>query len=291
MLWSSHGEQRQLNLQAEPGGCGKLVIRNARMVILRLGGVFVHSTCSTLLVRSNFLDVPMFPWRSAPLAARTIRSRSFWRAAPGGSLHTRVILNVAPTAVGATSSSWATPVLGRPLGDVDLDRVRLALLERAAVAEAAIGIGTGNDHRAGAVHATPAQVLFGRLRPRSCVDTARHAHGPVDEQRLDEGGARSGRAVLDQRLPQHGGAAGHQRRGHARPAVEEEERVRRGPEVVEGLATSRDSVEDARPRRHDVRLYPGLRWVRGFENATMPVGGLFACRSDLIGSDGKSEGQ
>src|SRR5947209_7996820 len=49
-----------------------------------------QTTCSTLLRRSKPLDVPMFPCRSLPSAAVTIRSRSFCRESPLGSDQTSV---------------------------------------------------------------------------------------------------------------------------------------------------------------------------------------------------------
>ena len=64
-------------------------MRWARMVIFASpGAIFFQKTCSTLLSRSKSLDVPILPCRSWPSAAITIRSRSFCRSAPAGSVQT-----------------------------------------------------------------------------------------------------------------------------------------------------------------------------------------------------------
>ncbi len=113
----------QLTCQAYAYGCGKFVIRKARKTTAAWpGGMPAHTICSTLFWRSNLRDVPMFPCRSSPFAARTIRSRSFWSSGPGGSLHTSVILNVTT------------------LGDLYLDRFLLPLIQWTALAQTGTGI-------------------------------------------------------------------------------------------------------------------------------------------------------
>src|SRR5450432_18458 len=62
-------------------------------------GMLSHTTCSTLLTRSKFFDVPMLPWRAWPFDAVTIRSRSFCSLAPGGSDQTSVTFKVGPVPV------------------------------------------------------------------------------------------------------------------------------------------------------------------------------------------------
>lgn len=73
-------------------------------------GRLFQTNCSTLLTRSNLRDVAvMFPCRSRPLAARTIRSRSFCSASPGGSDHTSVIFRSVPALVTGTVNFSSSP--------------------------------------------------------------------------------------------------------------------------------------------------------------------------------------
>src|SRR4051812_29001129 len=143
------------------------------------------------------------------------------------------------------------PALAR---DVDLGRLLLALLERGPLPEAGVRVVARDDHGAGEVDPPPARVVVRRGSGLGRRVLTLHLHGAVDEERLEQCGARRVGAVLHQRLAQDRHAARDEWRGHARAAVEEVEGIARLAEVGRGLRVARERREDARAGRDDVRL-------------------------------------
>src|SRR5450631_4454383 len=120
----------------------------------------------------------------------------------------------------------------RLAGDVDGELVGLSLVERAARAEARIGVRARKDHRAQQIDPPEPGADIERRAGLARAILSGQLDRSVDEQRFDERGWRRFHPILDERLAQHRGAAGDERSRHTRSAIEEVVGIARRAEVV-----------------------------------------------------------